>query len=57
MREVSVFFCAMSPDACRAEGLLKEVHHDLFEREAFNALSAPLGADLVAGYTPDLFGI
>src|ERR1017187_248563 len=40
-----------------SEGLLEEVQHYAFERQALDALGAPLGADLIARHAPDLFGI
>src|ERR1017187_8457743 len=40
-----------------SEGLLEEVQYYAFERQALDALGAPLGADLIARHTPDLFGI
>src|SRR6201996_4125494 len=41
----------------RAEGLLDEVPDGAREREALDALRAPLGADLVAAHTPHLLRV
>ena len=51
MSEVSVCFCAM-PRAALAEELAEVMLDDSGEREAFDALRAPLGADFVAGNAP-----
>ncbi len=52
-------FCATSSLALgrEREGLLDEVLQRGGEREALDALRAPLGGDLVAGRAPDLFGV
>ena len=50
-------FCAMSLRTAARKGLLEEVRDRAGEREALDALRAPLGADLVAGHAPHLFGV
>ncbi len=47
----------MSCAGLAAEGLAEEVRDDAAEREALDALRAPLRADLVAGNTPHFFRI
>src|ERR1035438_8793817 len=40
-----------------SESLLEEVQYYALERQALDALGAPLGTDLIARYAPNLFGI
>jgi hypothetical protein len=62
MREVSVCFWAIAPLRSVAIGrsakvFLEKVEDDAGEREAFDALRAPFGADLAAWHAPDFFGV
>ena len=41
----------------RAKRFRQEMSYHLFEREAFDTLSAPFSADLAARHAPDLFRV